>query len=167
MAKQTSKFPSDPRTLMVALIAISGIPWAMGREQLFAFSDDSFMLSFGLMHCAGEKSGLRSFFVQHLAYVNRKKNWKESIHKFVYGPLWYVRSILTQKNLYLALRRKPEITCWNSLTMITTTRYVRVTVITGNISLLAIYLSVINANTYCMLLVYLGNPDYGQYEDVD
>ena len=51
--------------------------------------------------------------------------------------------------------------------MITTTRYVRVTVITGNISLLAIYLSVINANTYCMLLVYLGNPDYGQYEDVD
>ena len=51
--------------------------------------------------------------------------------------------------------------------MITTTRYVRVTVITGNISLLAIYLSVINANTYCKLLVYLGNPDYGQYEDVD
>ena len=24
-----------------------------------------------------------------------------------------------------------------------------------------------NANTYCMLLVYLGNPDYGQYEDVN
>ena len=51
--------------------------------------------------------------------------------------------------------------------MITTTRYVRVTVITGNISLLAIYLSVINAITYCMLLVYLGNPGYGQYEDVN
>ena len=24
-----------------------------------------------------------------------------------------------------------------------------------------------NANIYCMLLVYLGNPDYGQYEDVN
>ena len=51
--------------------------------------------------------------------------------------------------------------------MITIIRYVRLTAITANTSLLAIYLLVINANTYCMLLVNLGNPDYGQYEDVD
>ena len=51
--------------------------------------------------------------------------------------------------------------------MITIIRYVRLTAITANTSLLAIYLLVINANIYCMLLVYLGNPDYGQYEDVN
>ena len=51
--------------------------------------------------------------------------------------------------------------------MITIIRYVRLTAITANTCLLAIYLLVINANTYCMLLVYLGNPDYGQYEDVN
>ena len=51
--------------------------------------------------------------------------------------------------------------------MITIIRYVRLTAITANTSLLAIYLLVINANAYCMLLVYLGNPDYGQYKDVN
>ena len=51
--------------------------------------------------------------------------------------------------------------------MITIIRYVRLTAITANTSLLAIYLLVINANTYCMLLVNLGNPDYGKYKDVD
>ena len=41
--KQTSKFPSDPKTQTIALTKISGIPWAIEREQLFA--DEPFMLS--------------------------------------------------------------------------------------------------------------------------
>ena len=109
MARQTRRFPIDPRTHMIKLIAISGIPWAGGSEQLFAFSNDSFMFSSGLMHCTGEKSGLRSLLRPTLSRCELEKSWKEGINKFVNGPLWYFRSILTQKNLYLVLGRKPEI----------------------------------------------------------
>ena len=60
MAKQTSKFPNDPNMHTIALTVISAIPWAMGREQLLAFSDDLFMFFYGLLHAAlyGAKSGL-------------------------------------------------------------------------------------------------------------
>ena len=51
MAKQTSKFPSEPKTQTIALIVISKIPTAMGRKQLFTFFDDSFMMSSRLMYC--------------------------------------------------------------------------------------------------------------------
>ena len=44
MAKQTSTFPSDSKTQTIALTKISGIPWAIGREQLFVFADETFML---------------------------------------------------------------------------------------------------------------------------
>ena len=50
MAKQTSKFPNDPNMHTIALTVISAIPWAMGREQLLAFSDDLFMFFYGLLH---------------------------------------------------------------------------------------------------------------------
>ena len=43
MAKQTSKLPNDPNMHTIALTVISATPWAMGREQLLAISDDLFM----------------------------------------------------------------------------------------------------------------------------
>ena len=50
MAKQRSKFPNDPNMHTIELTVISAIPWAMGREQFLAFSDDLFMSSYGLVH---------------------------------------------------------------------------------------------------------------------
>ena len=57
MAKQRSKFPNDPNMHTIALTVISAIPWAMGREQLLAFSDDLFMFFYGLLHYTVQNQG--------------------------------------------------------------------------------------------------------------
>ena len=49
IAKQTRKFPGDPKTPTIALTVSSGILWVYGREQLIASAHETFML-WGLVY---------------------------------------------------------------------------------------------------------------------